>query len=101
MTTKEYVAEDDDDDEEEEHYKDVDDDDEEEKTVEENETDTNKEGEKKETSTWVHRKISQSKLKSKSTYDPLARNPLYARAEQSGGMWELHLLTNHFHPSVG
>ncbi len=107
ITTKEYVGEDDDD--EEEHYKDVDDEEErykdadEEGSVKEDETDNNQEGqegEKKKTSTWVHRKISHSKSKSKSTYDPLARNPLFARAEQSGGMWELHLLTTHFHPSV-
>ena len=106
ITTKEYVGEDDDD--EEEHYKDVDDEDEhfkdadegEEGSVKEDETDANQEKENKGSSTWVHRKISHSKSKSKSTYDPLARNPLFARAEQSGGMWELNLLTNHFHPSV-
>jgi hypothetical protein len=119
ITTKEYVGEDDDD--EEEHYKDVDDEDEHYKdadeeeehnkdadeeeeeeggSVKEDETDTNQEVEKKKTSTWVHRKISHSKSNSKSGYDPLARNPLFARAEQSGGMWELHLLTSHFHPSV-
>jgi ribosome biogenesis protein MAK21 len=117
ITTKEYVGEDDDD--EEEHYKDVDDEDEhykdadeeeehnkdadeeeEEGSVKKDETDTNQEVEKKKTSTWVHRKISHSKSNSKSGYDPLARNPLFARAEQSGGMWELHLLTSHFHPLV-
>ncbi|KAI9556412.1 hypothetical protein GHT06_018986 [Daphnia sinensis] len=97
IVTKEYVEEDDDD---EEHYKDVDnDDDEEEDAPKEDEARKGNE-EKTVTSTWVHRKGSQSKPKSKLAYDPLARNPMYARAELSGGMWEINLLTNHFHPSV-
>lgn len=96
IITKEYVEEDDDD---EEHYKDVDNDDEEEDAAKE---DATREGndEQTVTSTWVHRKGSHSKLKSKLAYDPFARNPMYARAEMSGGMWEINLLTNHFHPSV-
>ncbi|XP_059352378.1 CCAAT/enhancer-binding protein zeta-like isoform X2 [Daphnia carinata] len=94
VITKEYVEEDDDD---EEHYKDVDNDDEEEDAAKKDGTGNE---EKTVTSTWVHRKGSQSKLKPKSAYDPFARNPMYARAEMSGGMWEINLLTNHFHPSV-
>lgn len=33
-------------------------------------------------------------------YDPLARNPTYARAHLAGGYWELGVLAQHNHPSV-
>lgn len=98
--TKQYIEEDDD---EEEHYKDVED---EEDAVKENGTDaardaaTNQEDGEKKKSTWVHRNNVQSKSISKMGYDPHARNPLFGRAEQSGGLWEMQLLVNHFHPSV-
>jgi hypothetical protein len=38
--------------------------------------------------------------KRKTGYDHLAHNPLFARVVQTSGMWELHLLTSHFHPLV-
>ena len=38
-------------------------------------------------------------LQVKTTYDPQARNPLYAGAEKSP-FWELESLVNHFHPTV-
>lgn len=93
---KRYVEEDDDD---EEHYKDVDD---EEDVSNKNEVGSapSAKGEKSAQSTWVHRNNLLPKAKSREGYDPLARNPLYGRAEQSGGLWELNLLTHHFHPSV-
>ena len=95
-TTKQYVEEDDDD---EEHYKDVEDD---EDAVKEDGTDTatNQDNKEQEKSTWVHRNNVQSKAVSRMGYDPHARNPLFGRAEQSGGLWEMQLLVNHFHPSV-
>lgn len=122
-----YVEEDED---EEEHYKDVDDEEEEEdssnkvvteNTVKENMSkvdtatkDESKEDAKSNTnehaskpqnneqvkSTWIHRVNSNSQKNSRVGYDPLARNPLFGRAEESGGLWELQLLSNHFHPSV-
>merc|ERR1712071_208955 len=57
------------------------------------------ETEKPQSSTWVHRKNIQSK-NTRIGYDAMARNPTFARAEQSGGFWEVKQLTDHFHPSV-
>ena len=102
--SKQYVEDEDDD--EEEHYDDV---------VEEEdaaapgaiqpaadrpESEKASELEKSQPSTWVHRKNSQLKQNNRIGYDHMARNPTYARAEQSGGYWEMKLLTDHFHPSV-
>lgn len=56
--------------------------------------------EKAASSTWLHRDNSKVKQSSRVGYDALARNPLYARAEQSGGYWEMNMISNHFHPSV-
>lgn len=50
-------------------------------------------------STWIHRNNAQTKAGRKG-YDPLARNPMYARAEESGGFWEMLVLAEHHHPSV-
>lgn len=84
----------DDDDDEEEHYKDVDEGDEDSSKKE-------KKGDSEQaSSTWVHRNNVQTKSKARTGYDPLARNPLYGRAEQSGGYWEMNLLAAHYHPSV-
>jgi hypothetical protein len=48
-------------------------------------------------STIVHCKVSQSQLKSKANYDPLARNPMYAQAELSDELWEMNFLTTSVH----
>ena len=50
--------------------------------------------------TWIHRNNSHIKVNLKTEYDSLARNPLFGRPENSGGLWDLKLLTNHYHPSV-
>ena len=50
-------------------------------------------------STWIHRNNAQTRSGQKG-YDPLARNPMYARAEESGGFWEILVLAEHNHPSV-
>lgn len=95
---KQYVADDDEDDEE-EHFKDIDGDDEE----GEPEASSSKQAEEKEkalSSTWIHRKNVQTKAASRMGYDAMARNPIFGRAEQSGGLWEMNPLTTHFHPSV-
>lgn len=108
---------DDDDDDEEEHYDDVvEEDAENENASGEHQAETEKpEMEKSETeepeiekseteelksSTWVHRKNAQSKQNNRIGYDAMARNPIFARAEQSGGFWEMKQLKDHFHPSV-
>ena len=119
--TKQFVEDDDDD--EEEHYDDVIEEDAENATtapVAENQEESEKpeaeesdtenpetekpetekpETEKPQSSTWVHRKNIQSK-NTRIGYDAMARNPTFARAEQSGGFWEVKQLTDHFHPSV-
>ena len=94
-----------DDDDEEEHYVDADD----EIPVEnkgvpsplqqEEEEDKNSKADDNVTSTWIHRSNAQIRQNGKG-YDPMSRNPMYARAELSGGFWELHLLAEHNHPSV-
>lgn len=94
--SKVFEGDEDDDD---EHYEDVKDEDDEtindkhENRSEENTNETEK-------PTWVHRNNFHPKVNLKTEYDPLARNPLYGRPENSGGLWELKLLTNHYHPSV-
>lgn len=85
-----------DDDYEEEHYEDV-----------KEECDEEKSEEKPEgkplsqTNSWVHVKnLKGHTIHRKSMgYDPNHRNPMYCGAEHSV-MWELELLTQHFHPSV-
>ena len=89
-TVKKFVEEDDD---EEEHYKDVED--EEESTAAKGEEDKTTA-----VSTWIHRNNVKQKAQEKEGYDPLVRNPLFGKAEQSGGFWEMNLLAEHFHPSV-
>jgi ribosome biogenesis protein MAK21 len=93
------------DDDEEEHYVDADD-----ETVVENkdvssppqleeEDDENSQADDNINSTWIHRNNAQIRQTGKG-YDPMSRNPMYARAELSGGFWELQLLAEHNHPSV-
>jgi len=106
---KQFVDDDDDD---EEHYEDVIEEDsenpiasvEQQKEIENSDTEqpeTEKpETEKPISSTWVHRKITQSSQSNRNGYDTMARNPIFARAEQSGGFWEMKQLADHFHPSV-
>ena len=93
-----------DDDDEEEHYVDADD----EIPVEskdvpsplqQEEEDKNSKADDNVTSTWIHRSNAQIRQNGKG-YDPMSRNPMYARAELSGGFWELQLLAEHNHPSV-
>jgi len=66
--------------------------------VKEEDDDDNKDDVKLE-SGWVFKNKSANKHKVKTTYDPQARNPLYAGAEKSP-FWELESLVNHFHPTV-
>uniref|UniRef100_A0A8C5QQE6 CCAAT/enhancer-binding protein zeta n=1 Tax=Leptobrachium leishanense TaxID=445787 RepID=A0A8C5QQE6_9ANUR len=47
---------------------------------------------------WIHQKTLQG-LNNSNTYDPLNRNPLFCGAD-STSLWELKLLSHHFHPSV-
>lgn len=84
-----------DDDDEEEHFKDVD-----ECQADSGKDQIGKEDGSKQASTWVHRNNMHAKSKARTGYDPLARNPIYGRAEQSGGYWEMNLLAAHHHPSV-
>ena len=51
-------------------------------------------------STWIHRNNAKQKAQEKTGYDALVRNPLFGKAEQSGGLWEMTILAEHFHPSV-
>ena len=110
---QEPVGKFDDDDDEEEHYVDADDQTPVDSTPvekkdqtspqqqeeEEEEEHKNSQADDNVTSTWVHRNNTQIRQTGKG-YDPMARNPMYARAELSGGFWELQLLAEHNHPSV-
>ena len=79
IITKECVESGDEDNDEEEHYKGV---------VSEEDALKEDKGEEVFKSTWVHRKVSQSKLKSKVTNDPLARNPITPELNSQVECWE-------------
>jgi len=103
VAVKTFVVEDDDD--EEEHYKDIESEDEEEEDgerQEEQSSATNKDTKEDKTavSTWIHRKNVKPKAHQTTGYDALVRNPLFCKAEQSGGLWEINMFSEHFHPSV-
>ncbi|XP_030854891.1 CCAAT/enhancer-binding protein zeta [Strongylocentrotus purpuratus] len=54
----------------------------------------------KDKASWVHRPVRPGgKEGVPSGYDPLARNPLHSHVDNAV-MWELKVLSNHFHPSV-
>ncbi|CAJ1077686.1 LOW QUALITY PROTEIN: CCAAT/enhancer-binding protein zeta [Xyrichtys novacula] len=81
---------DDDDDDEEEHFVDAD-------KLEEGAVSAVKE-ETKPVASWVHHQNLEGG-KTKQSYDPLHRNPLFCGADHAT-LWELHRLSQHFHPSV-
>jgi len=98
---KTFVVEDDDD--EEEHYKDIEDEEEEDGEQQEEQSSAVSKDTKEDkaaVSTWIHRNNAKQKAQEKTGYDALVRNPLFGKAEQSGGLWEMTILAEHFHPSV-
>ncbi|NXP77604.1 CEBPZ protein, partial [Ramphastos sulfuratus] len=50
------------------------------------------------TASWVHH-LNMSGRKSRASYDPMHRSPVYCGAENTS-LWELKKLSEHFHPSV-
>ncbi|NXX47560.1 CEBPZ protein, partial [Tricholaema leucomelas] len=50
------------------------------------------------TASWVHH-VNMTGRKSRASYDPLHRSPVYCGAENTS-LWELKKLSEHFHPSV-
>ncbi|XP_071512125.1 CCAAT/enhancer-binding protein zeta-like [Diadema antillarum] len=86
-----------------EHFVDINEEEEEDET-----SDKRKRGEMKTTShetredksSWVHRQTAEGdKDEMSSSYDALARNPLHSHVDNAI-MWELKVLSKHFHPSV-